>query len=332
MPSIVTLILPVKNGARTLPDVLDAVGGQRSAFELRILAVDSGSTDGTLEILSRHPVQVVQIPPEDFNHGGTRNLAASQADPTSKYLVYLSQDALPADEHWLANLLAPMEADPQVAGVFSRHVPRPGASPALVRQLTTMWQTGGTERLVKSMPADPAEYEARKDYYTYFSNTSSAVRRSVWEAIPFRELDFAEDADWADRALRAGYKLVFEPASVVVHSHDYGIIEQFRQNVDHTEAMKALFDPPHFHRPRRLLLQLASVPREALRDWRFMRAEARYRDSTVAQRLRWSLRSPCWHAASVLGGWTGAYLHKLPRFLRFHLGRQRRIQRGIENR
>lgn len=327
---IVSLLLLVKNAEPYLEELLTAVFAQRHPFDLQVVAVDSGSSDATLEILARHALRVIQIPAQEFNHGETRNLAAQEADPASQYFVYLSQDALPADEHWLRNLIQPMEDDPQVAGTFSRHIPCSGASPSLVRQLTTMWQTGGEARLVKQMPADPEAYERDKFFYIYFSNTSSAIRREVWEQIPFRRLDFAEDADWADRVLSVGYKLVFEPTSIVLHSHDYRIIEQFRQNVDHTEAMVALFDPPHFHRPRRLLLQLASIPREVARDWRFMRSSTYHRNASWLQQARWTMRSPLWHLASVLGGWTGAYLDRLPEPWRKFLGRQRRIQLGIE--
>jgi rhamnosyltransferase len=328
---VVTVALLIKNGEDYLSSLLESLKGQESEASICILAIDSGSTDDSLEILRRESVRVIEIQPERFNHGETRNLATLEANPESKYIVYLSQDALPADEHWLQNLIQPMEDDPIVAGTFSRHIPRQDASPSLVRQLTTMWQTGGTERLVKMMPDDPEVYDRDKFFYIYFSNTSSAIRREVWEQIPFRRLDFAEDADWADRILRAGYAVVFEPSSIVLHSHDYRIIEQFRQNVDHTEAMVVLFDPPHFHRPRRLLLQLASIPGEVVRDWRFMRTSPFYEGAGLRQRAGWVLRSPFWHMASVLGGWTGAYLERLPESWRTYLGRQRRIQLGIED-
>jgi len=322
---VVTVALLIKNGEDYLSSLLVSIKGQESEATVCILAIDSGSTDDSLEILRRESVRVIEIPPEQFNHGETRNLAAQEASSESKYIVFLSQDALPADEHWLQNLIQPMEDDPTVAGTFSRHIPRQDTSPSLVRQLTTMWQTGGTERLVKAMPDKPEVYERDKFFYIYFSNTSSAIRREVWEQIPFRRLDFAEDADWADRILRAGYKLVFEPSSIVLHSHDYDIIEQFRQNVDHTEAMVALFDPPHFHRPRRLLLQLASIPREVSRDRSFMLTSPYYAETRLRRRMWWMLRSPFWHMASVLGGWTGAYLERLPESWRRYLGRQRRI-------
>ena len=130
---IVSLLLLVKNAEPYLEELLKAVFAQRHPYDLQVVAVDSGSSDATLEILARHPVRVIQIPPEDFNHGETRNLAVREADPASKYIAYLSKNALPANENWLRNLIQPLEDGPVVAGTFSRHAPRPGASPSLVR-------------------------------------------------------------------------------------------------------------------------------------------------------------------------------------------------------
>jgi len=328
---IATVGLLVKNAAPYLPEILSAVLSQRLEAEFEVLAVDSGSTDATLQILARYPVRVIRIPPEAFNHGETRNLVAREAHFSSQFVVYLSQDALPRDDQWLSNLLSPFAEDPSVAGVFSRHIPRPGASPSLVRQLTTQWQTGGEHRLVKQMPDSIAEYEANKDYYIYFSNTSSALRREVWRSIPFSPVGFAEDADWADRALRAGHKVVFEPKSVVVHSHDYSIIEQFRQNVDHTNAMIALFDPPTYHDHSLWWRALLRCPREVWRDWRFLRTSPYHEGTRPWAKLRWALRSPAWHLASVVGGWAGANLERIPKPWRVRLGRQERLKRGTES-
>jgi len=329
---MVSVLILTKNGERYLPELISIIHAQRFDGPLEVVAVDSGSEDATLAILRAHPIRILEITPESFNHGETRNLAARTAHPDSEYLVYLSQDALPADDHWLHNLIRPMEDDLQVAGTFSRHIARPGASPSLVRQLTTQWQTGGSQRIVKQMPDDHAEYEANKGYLTYFSNTSSAIRRSVWDRIPFRELDFAEDADWADRALQVGHRIVFEPRSVVIHSHDYSIIEQFRQNVDHAYAMTRLFDPPAYRQRWLLLRQALRLPREVWRDWKFVRRSEDYAGASPSQQLRWMVRSPLWHLASFMGQWIGIRSGVLPENWRVFFGRQERLKRGIQDR
>ena len=327
MIHLATIVLLVKNGAAYLRTSLPAIYAQETDFDFLVIAIDSGSRDESLEILARFPVRIESISPADFNHGETRNLGAALA-AQSDFVVYLSQDAEPRDPTWLANLVRPLREDATVAGAFSRHIPRPTSSPALVRQLTSVWSTGRQHRRVKRMPEDPRVYERDKLHYVYFSNTSSAIRRAVWEAIPFRRTSFAEDAQWADAVLRAGYALAFEPSSVVVHSHDYSAVEQFRQNVDHVVGMARIF--PNVS-PRGLetwVRLFAGIPKNVLLDWHSTWHDAFFADQSVGRKLRWMLHSPIWHTASALGTWVGAHLSWFPPRLRLAFSRQERIRLG----
>jgi rhamnosyltransferase len=328
---MVTVALLLKDAEEHLKSLLDSVFLQQDC-QFEVLAIDSGSTDRTLEILSQYDVRVVQISPLEFGHGKTRNFAAANAHPNSELIIYLSQDALPANEDWLKNLTDPLINDRSVAGVFSRHIAHEGTSPSMVRQLTSNWQSGGNKRLVKEMPADESAYEKNKMSLIYFSNTSSAIRRSVWKKIRFKEVDFAEDAEWADRVLRAGHKLVFEPISIVIHSHDYGFVEHLRQNVDHANAMIQLFDPPRYRKQFTWLKLFLNVPREVWRDWRFLYLSDFHKESTTSERIKWVIWSPFWHLASVLGGWIGANLTRIPERVRILFSRQERIRRGAKYR
>ncbi len=270
---LVSIIILTKNAAVFLPETLPAIFNQQVDFEYEVLAINSGSSDGSLKLLSQYPVRVIRIPPEHFNHGETRNLGARSADPDSQFVVFLSHDAQPNNAYWLANLVKPLIADTSVAGAFSRHVPRPGANISVVRQLVQLTQSGGRERLVKQMPPSEAEFQEKKFFYVFFSNTSSVLRKSVWQDYPFPKADFAEDAIWAEQVLRAGYKIVFEPDSVIMHSHNYTLVEQFRQNVDHAYAMNRLFHPP-FYRDNRVWLKLfAGLPLQVWQDCKFVMSD-----------------------------------------------------------
>jgi len=233
----ISIVIPVKHGERFLKEVLVGIFDQVCDLSFDVILIDSGSADRSLEIARQFPVRLIEIPSESFNHGETRNLALKVSDPDTKFIVFLSQDATPYNQDWLCNLIIPFGEDELVAGVFSRHIPRPGASVPTVRQLVEGTQTGGVSRIVKQMPASLVEYQENITHYIWFSNTSSAVRKSVFEKYPFKSVNFAEDAVWADEILRAGYKIVYEPSSVVIHSHNYNLVEQFRQNVDHQHAM-----------------------------------------------------------------------------------------------
>src|SRR5258708_5816323 len=101
--TVVTVAIPVLNGARHLDEVLSAVRAQKVDRTLEILVIDSGSNDGSLEIAERHGARVHQIPKQEFSHGDTRNLAMTLAN--GDHVAFLTQDATPAHERWLAALL-----------------------------------------------------------------------------------------------------------------------------------------------------------------------------------------------------------------------------------
>jgi len=321
-----TIALLLKNAEPYLQETLDAIQNQRVDFSYEVIAIDSGSIDKTLEILSSYPVRVIKIDAEEFNHGETRNLAARESATSSKYIVYLTQDARPLDEHWLQELLNPFNQNTNVAGVYSKHIPRPHTSVSSLRQLTTLTQTGGEVRLVKELPGSIDEYESNQLYYVYFSNTSSAIRKDIWKKFPFDRVDFAEDAVWADNVLRAGYTLIFEPKSEVLHSHDYGPVEQFRQNVDHAYAMNSLFHPPSYHDSRIWFRLFFGIPLQVWRDFVYLRKSEYTRDKPLGYKISSMVKSPFWHIATVCGGWIGAHLENMPPTLKRVLSRQERLK------
>jgi rhamnosyltransferase len=216
---LVSIVIPTCNGAATLPAVLAAIRTQRVDFSFETIAIDSGSIDGTIACLRERVDQLISIDAASFDHGLTRNLGIERAH--GDYVVLLVQDAEPANERWLAALVAPLRSDPRLAGVFARQVPRPDASP-LTRHYLQRWIGASVERRTVSMTA--AEFEAlapalRLDRCT-FDNVCSCVRRDVWRDHPFRATPIGEDVEWAKEVLLAGFRVAFEAAAEVVHSHD----------------------------------------------------------------------------------------------------------------
>jgi glycosyltransferase involved in cell wall biosynthesis len=321
-----TIVIPTKNAEPYIKETLEAIFSQETDVDFEVLVVDSGSKDRTLEILSAYPVRVIQVPPESFNHGLTRNLGTQEARPDSDFIVFLSQDAKPYDPHWLQNLIRPFFELPDVAGAFSRHIPRPGASASTVRQLIQLTQTGGKNRLVKKMPATQAEFEAQRFYYNFFSNTSSALRRKIWEKTPFQRVDFAEDALWADTVIQAGHTIVFEPESIVMHSHNYSLIEQFRQNVDHASGMERLFHPWFYHSRKIWLKQFVGLPLQICQDSHFVTKDLFFSNQSLWYKGYMMLFSIPWQFATVLGSWFGANLEKMPKWLKLTVSRQERLK------
>lgn len=213
----VSVVLVTRNGMDTLPSVLDGVAAQARPVE--IVAVDSGSEDGTLELLERRVQRLERNQATAFNHGATRNRAIALS--RGELVVLLVQDAVPADELWLDELIRPC-ADGAVAGAYSRQLPALAAS-RLTRWNLERWVAAADEPRTQRID-DPEQWSSLPPVERFrccvFDNVSSCIRRSVWEQHPFPTTDLAEDLAWARTVLFAGHRLCFAAASRVRHSHE----------------------------------------------------------------------------------------------------------------
>ena len=121
----VSVILPTLNAAGEIAALLAALMDQTQPPG-EILVVDSGSTDGTAELARAHGARVMSVPRDQFDHGGTRDAALCQT--AGEFVLFLTQDALPADECYIEHLLKPF-ADERVAAASGRQPHRPAATP-----------------------------------------------------------------------------------------------------------------------------------------------------------------------------------------------------------
>lgn len=202
----VSVIVRTLNEARHLPATLDALAAQRWECGARpeIIVVDSGSTDGTLNIAARRADRVLSIVPAQFSFGRAINVAAAKA--RGRVLVILSAHALPAGRDWLTRLVAPLETA-RVAAVYGKQLPRPDAWPPVAVDCRRCY---GARPRIHRLPDE-----------VFFSNANAALRRDLWVKMPFDEdLAACEDQAWARRAVDAGFWIVYRPSAAVYHSHN----------------------------------------------------------------------------------------------------------------
>ncbi len=206
----VSIVIPARNEADNIGRCLESIHKQETPYTVEIIVIDSGSVDNTTEIVKRFsPVTSIEIKPEAFGHGRTRNLGAERAK--GRYIVFLNADAVPVGPHWLKGLIEPLEENKELAGVFSRHIPNPNCFLYMKRDLET------------SMPGKKnLRSEAGGMDFFLFSTVSAAIPKEIWKRFPFdKDIVIAEDQDWAKKVLAHGLKILYEPASTVRHSHNY---------------------------------------------------------------------------------------------------------------
>jgi glycosyltransferase involved in cell wall biosynthesis len=214
----VSIVIPTKNAGPEFRRNLEAI--RQQTLRSDIFVVDSGSTDGTLEIAREFEADITTISPESFNHGETRNLGVRRTQ--TPFCVMLVQDALPIGETWLEELISPFEDD-RVVGVTAQQVPRPDSN------LFARWQVeyriqflGKALRIQELTDWNnflTLTYQERLRLAS-FDNVCSAVRRSFWEQHPFVPIRFAEDLAWGLCAIREGQRLIYNPGAQVIHSHN----------------------------------------------------------------------------------------------------------------
>ncbi|HAZ09894.1 MAG TPA: hypothetical protein DCY56_02135 [Candidatus Omnitrophica bacterium] len=235
MPVYVSIIIPTKNAGERLDSVLKGIFTSKVNFGYEVIVVDSGSDDNTRKIIDRHPVKLIKIEPLSFSHGGSRNTGADNA--AGDILVYLSQDAMPKDERWLASLVSGFN-DRNTAGIFGRQIPD-GSSSAL-EKFFLQYVYPDYKIIKDSVNPDNCILQD-----IFFSDVNSAIRKSEWENNRFREdLIMSEDQAWSRDMLMKKKKIVYEPQAAVYHSHNYTIRKLMLRNFDSGLSLKDIIQAP----------------------------------------------------------------------------------------
>ncbi len=217
-----TVIIPTLNPGQALRKLLDALRRQTVPPE-EIVVADSESDDGTAEWARKEPgVRYIPVKRKDFDHGGTRDAALRTC--ATPFVVFMTQDALPADEGCMEELLAPFE-DPLVAAVCARQAARPEAKSAekAVRAF----------RYPEENDVWSKEDTGRRGVRSYLlSDVCAAYRVSAYEAVGgfTRPIGTNEDMLIAADLLDAGYRLAYRGSAAVWHSHDYTLRQEYERN------------------------------------------------------------------------------------------------------
>ena len=224
---------------------------------MQVVVVDSGSVDGSLALSQQAGFTVLHTEAKSFNHGATRQWALNQGflnpEPISAisptlsathstppdFIVFLTQDAILANPHSLAELLQAFQ-DPQVAAAYGRQLPKPEAH--WLEAHTRSFNYLNASRTVQLQDKASLGIKA-----CFLSNSFAAFRLQALLAqggFP-SHLPLGEDTFMAAKLLLSGQSLRYQATAEVYHSHNYNGLQDFQR----------MFDTGVFHAQNPWLLQ-----------------------------------------------------------------------------
>lgn len=254
-PVKASVFIPVFNGEKYLKELLNSLFSQNCDFSYEVLIIDSGSTDSSLQIINQFPqVRLHQIPNSEFGHGKTRNLAVSLAK--GEFVVFLTQDAIPATNHWLKEIIDPFSLREDVVGVLGKQIPRTNAIPSVRYDIEMMFRQQGANQgwtlfnleTIKHVVPENSRIgiDPEFDRLYFYSDVNSAARKTfLSEVIPYRDVKYAEDQLFCKDFIDAGFSKIYAPAAAVIHSNDFTLSEYGPRIFDETVGLRKIgFEVP----------------------------------------------------------------------------------------
>src|ERR1700737_4824024 len=213
----ISIVIPTLNAGRAFGTVLHRIMGQ-GRTPLEIVCADSGSTDGTRHIVSQFPrARFVEITEPAGPRGWNRAMVEARGD----VVVFLAQDAVPANGDGLSPLTAPFD-DVSVGGVYGRQQVSIDGDPVSGFRLAQRYCAEAHRRRLRV--GDAIAYKSLP-----FFIDNAALRRSVWQGIHFNEhLPVGADRVWARQVVLASYTIAYAPEAMVTRDLVAGLKAAYR--------------------------------------------------------------------------------------------------------
>lgn len=220
---MISVIIPTLNAGKDIHGLLASIKSQTVPCD--IVVIDSSSNDGTVNIAKSHGARTIVIERGDFDHGKTRNIASREA--AGDILVFLTQDAVLADDTAIENLIKPFSDDEMIGASYGRQLPRIGAGPIEAHARLFNYPETSCIKTLSDAPILGIKT-------AFISNSFAAYRREALMAVGGFPLNtiLCEDVYVAAKMLLAGWKVSYCADAMVFHSHDYGFIEEFNRYFD----------------------------------------------------------------------------------------------------
>ncbi len=282
-PVEASVMIFTRNQAEMVDRSLSIISRQKTSFGFEVIGVDTESTDGTRQVFKRYGARLVSVRPDEFHHVRTRLRSLSEA--SGKFVVFLVGDAIPVDEYWLEGLMRPLIEDPLVAAAYSRQLPAGDCVPWEARDICLGCSVvREVKRVDWSQPAEVENYHKHQWKFISFSDVSACYRRALLESLPILDaLPEVEDQYWCKCLLELGYRVVLEPTSLVIHSHNHSLRQLYRRQIRFGRCFATFMDT----RPEPLHKVLFRAMEDAAADLFFIAGSK----TSWLRKCKWVFRS-----------------------------------------
>ena len=212
----VSIVIPVYNGIKTLPDLINGISQQTICNELEVVVIDSGSDDGSIEYLAQFDfVRICHIDKSEFNHGTTRNLAVQNC--FGQYIFMTVQDAWTNDCRLLEKMLIHFQNENVHAVCGNQIVPHDSD------KNPHEWFRPQDNPSYKVISLNHEEFQklSPKELRSYcgWDNVISIYRKKSLLELPFETIIFGEDMLWAKMALEKSWAICYDSSCLINHYH-----------------------------------------------------------------------------------------------------------------
>ena len=219
----IEVVIPTYNGGKKFYQVAEMLKQQVGITPNDVLIIDSSSSDQTVQVARNAGFRVQIINKKDFGHGKTRRMAAEQS--TAKYIVFMTQDAIPASNDSIIQLCKPLMVNQNIGVTYGRQLP------------TTEAGAIGNHARLFNYPAH-SQMKTKADIpvlgiKTVFCSDSFAAynRNTLLAAGNFQNVSFGEDTLMADKIIHMDYAVYYNKDACVYHSHYLTLREEFKRSI-----------------------------------------------------------------------------------------------------
>ena len=226
---MIDVVIPVYKPGEELAELLRRL--ERQSYKLHKIIIMNTQKDywdnyviEHKEIENYENLEIHHVAKAEYDHGNTRNQGISYSK--AEYILLMTQDATPCNEFLVEKLQKAFD-NPLVAVAYGRQLPRKDCREA--EKYTRSFNYPKESRIKTEKDLETLGIKA-----FFCSNVCAMYKREVFESLGgfTKKTIFNEDMIFAGNAIKSGYAIAYMAEAEVIHSHNYGNMEQFHRNFD----------------------------------------------------------------------------------------------------